>query len=395
MEKVYQSNDACCGCGVCMTVCPKQAIVMKEDEKGFIYPKINTEICVDCGACKNVCRFAKKKSESTDSGSSICYAACNTDKEELSHSTSGGIFSAVAHEFLERGGVVAGACMKFNDGKAHVFHTVIDAKENLIILQGSKYVQSHLWECLDSMEEMLKSGRNVLFSGTPCQVDAVKNKFKKYLETQLFTIDIICHGVPSQMFFNSFLEEYQKRSGIQLKSVTFRDKKYGWGRTGQLVANDNSIEKLTRDDFSYYKYFLDGEINRESCYACPYACPDRVGDITIGDYWGVKKYDPQLLSENGGKLDFKQGVSCLIVNGVRGEELLERFGGNVQKELVDIQHVMQINTQLRQPVAHSELRKKIFVAYTKKGYAQVDKIFKRQCLWRKIKDKIKAFLRLQ
>ena len=118
-----------------------------------------------------------------------------------------------------------------------------------------------------------------------------------------------------------------------------------------------------------------------------------MGDITIGDYWGIKNYDPQLLMENGGTFDFKQGVSCLIVNDERGIELLEKFGGTLQKAPIEIQNVMKINKQLREPAKHTELRNKIFSLYTKKGYSAVEKLFRRQQFRRNIKNKIKAFIK--
>lgn len=392
MDNVYQNSANCCGCGTCMIVCPKHAISMKCDEKGFVYPTINSDICIDCGACRKVCSFSKKKDKKVSVGSSECYAACNTNQSELGESTSGGVFSAVAHLFLEQGGVVCGACMELENGEVHVYHTIVDTKSKLSILQGSKYVQSNLWECLETVDVLLKEGRNVLFSGTPCQVDAVKGRFGKYLATQLFTIDIICHGVPSTKFLGDFLKEYQRTHDLKIEKLIFRDKKYGWGLNGQIIASNTAV-KFTKNDFSYYKYFLDGETYRDSCYTCPYSCPKRVGDITIGDYWGIKNYDPQLLMENGGTFDFKQGVSCLIVNDERGIELLEKFGGTLQKAPIEIQNVMKINKQLREPAKHTELRDKIFSLYTKKGYSAVEKLFRKQQFRRNIKNKIKAFIK--
>lgn len=390
MDKVYYSSTECCGCGICRVTCPKNAISMKCDDKGFVYPVINSSACIDCGACKRICSFNKRKK--IDNGESCleCYAACNKKQIELNRSASGGVFSAVAHSFLEQGGAVAGACMELKNGKVHVYHTLIDTKEKLPDLQGSKYVQSNLWECVDEMDVLLKAGKKILFSGTPCQVDAIKGKFSKYLETQLFTIDVVCHGVPNKSLFEAFLEEYQKRENLKLKKIIFRDKKNGWGHKGSFVTEDNRIIAFTRGDFSFYNYFIEGEISRDSCYSCPYACLERVGDITVGDYWGIKNYDPQLLMENGGVFDFKMGVSCLMVNNIHGEELLRKFGSNLQKVPIQIQHVMQINTQLREPSKHTKLRNKIFSLYIKHGYCAVEKLFRKQMLVSKIKRELKG-----
>ena len=393
MDRVYQNKTSCCGCGMCMTVCPKHAIQMKADKLGFVYPEIDHDICVDCGACQKICTFSKDKNKGSGENNPNCYAACNTNREELSKSTSGGIFSAIAHAFLENGGAVVGVCMNLNNEKVHVYHTVIEKVDDLEKLQGSKYVQSNLWECLDTMDRLLKEKRKVLFSGTPCQVDAIKNRFKNYIGTQLYTIDVICHGVSNQSFLEAFLNEYSKKEHLSLKKVVFRDKTNGWGHKGSLITGDDKIIAFTREEFSYYNYFIAGEIDRNCCYNCLYACQERVGDITIGDYWGVKTYDPQLLVENGGLFDFKQGISCLIVNNVYGEKILKDFATNVQKEPVALQHILQINTQLREPAKHTELRNKIFSLYTNKGYSAVEMLFQRQKFYRKIKNKIKTLIK--
>lgn len=392
MDKIYCDSTDCCGCGVCMITCSQKAISMKYDKKGFVYPVINSSVCIDCGACKRICSFIKRKNQEVKGAPLGCYAACNKNQNELYRSTSGGVFSAIAHSFLEQGGAVAGARMKLKDGNIHVYHMLINTKEELPYLQGSKYIQSNLWECVDKIDALLRAGKYVLFSGTPCQVDAIKGKFGKFLKTQLFTMDIVCHGVSNNKFFEAFLEEYQKREKLKLKKVAFRDKKNGWGHKGSLITEDNKVISFTRDDFSFYNYFIAGEISRDSCYFCPYACLERVGDITVGDYWGIKNYDPQLLSENGGVFDFKMGVSCLIVNNTRGEELLKKFGNNLQKAPIQIQHVIQMNTQLREPSKHTRLRKKIFSLYIKYGYSAVEKLFTRQMLMRKIKNEIKTLV---
>ena len=393
MDKVYEIDKECCGCGICMAACSKHAISMKCDEKGFVYPTINHDICIECGACKRACVFSKRSRKNDKSSILKCYAACNKDQRELNKSTSGGVFSAVAHSFLDQGGNVVGAYMGIADGKVDAYHIIIDTIESLPILQGSKYVQSNLWECLDPMDTLLKAGKKILFSGTPCQVDAIKNKFKKYLETQLFTIDVVCHCVPNKILLEAFIAEYQKKNNIELKKIVFRDKENGWGHKGSIITNDNKNITFTREEFSFYSYFVAGEISRDSCYFCPYACQERVGDITIGDYWGIKKYDPQLLVENGGGFEFEKGVSCLIVNSEHGEELLEKFGSMVQKVPIEVQHVVEINKQLREPSKYTELREKIFSLYKNKGYSAVEKLFRKQKNYRNIKNMIKLLVK--
>ena len=201
-RSLYYLKGACSGCGVCVNVCPEGAIVLKEDDLGFYYPHIDKNLCICCGKCIQFCAFGKEKNDVPIR----CYAGMNLNAEQRMLSASAGIFSAVATAFLKNDGVVCGAAMNFCSGKARIQHILIDTIDDLPQLQGSKYVQSDVLNCYYDMQAALKSGKKVLFSGTPCQIAGVKSLFKKY-ENQLYTMDIICHGVPSQRFFNDYLVE--------------------------------------------------------------------------------------------------------------------------------------------------------------------------------------------
>lgn len=392
MEKVYNDQANCCGCGICSSVCPKHAITMECDQYGFVYPKINIESCIDCGACSRVCAF-HNLNEAKDSR---CYAAINTDAEELFKSTSGGVFAGIASMFLNDG-IVCGAKATFCDGRMEVQHTVIDTESELATLQGSKYVQSYLWPCISELRKALESGKKVLFSGTPCQVAGIKSLFGKYAKSQLYTIDIICHGVPSQSLFNDYIDGFQKENQIQLVKFDFRNKKFGWSLDGLAVGKDLEGETTKKipvspGNSSYYRFFLSGETYRDSCYQCPFACKNRVGDITIGDYWGIEMYDPQLLRENGGTFEKNKGISCLLVNTNAGCELMEKYGNKIQCVPIKIEHVLKINKQLREPAKHSDLRSKLFKAYRKKGYVGIEEIYKKIKFESNIKMAIKKVI---
>lgn len=390
MEKVYNDIKNCCGCGACAYVCPKQAIAMVEGESGFMYPSIDQSKCVNCGLCAKSCIYQKKdKGQGKIVG---CFAAVNTDNDLLQKSTSGGLFSAIAKEFIVQGGVVCGAAMEFVDGVASVKHILINEVEELSKLQGSKYVHSNMWLCLPTIKEKLAAGKKVLFSGTPCQVSAVKNIFKRYSGTQLFTIDIICHGVPGQKFFNDYLKEKQKGKSSRLVNFEFRNKKWGWGLDGCATYNDGSTERITVEESSYYQFFLNGEIYRENCYLCPYACLNRPGDITIGDYWGVETYDPQIMKENGGAFSKEAGVSCLLVNHETGWRLLENYGKDIYKEEVDLEHILIINKQLREPAIHTQVRDNILSLWKSNGYSAVEGNYQKRLRKIKLKRRIKAII---
>lgn len=380
-------DDICCGCGACVVRCPQNAISIMENEYGFTYPSIDSNRCIDCEACKNICSFNNEKIVHKFK----CYASGNQNDDLLMKSASGGVFSAIAYNFIKEGGYVCGSASFFKNGKASVEHIIINQLEDLYQLQGSKYVQSNTVDCFKEIGKLLKNGSKVLFSGTPCQVDAVKALYKKYSGISLFTIDIICHGVPSQSFFNGYLKEYQKKKKSELYYIDFRNKKYGWGLTGIAKFKDGHEETITPEKSSYYRYFLDGEIYRENCYKCPYANLNRVGDMTIGDYWGVEKYSPELLEK--GNLFKEKGISCLLTNNDAGEKLLFEYGTQLVTYPVQIDKILKINTQLKEPAKHSEKRQIILKKFRYKGYGEVEKAFNRALVWGKMKSMIKNIIK--
>lgn len=381
MLNLYKEKAQCCGCGICSFVCPQHAISMQADAMGFVYPVINQTLCIDCSACAKNCSYGKEIIPDT----LACYAGMNTNDAQLQHSASGGIFSAIASEFLQDG-LLCGATMTLDNGIAIVRH---EFGSDIRKFQGSKYVQSDLLPCLDAIGNALRSGKKVLFCGTPCQVHAVRSLFRNHLD-RLFAIDIICHGVPNQQFFNDYLSLYQKENKFQLVHFDFRNKQYGWGLKGKATDSYGKHHVITPVNCSYYKYFLEGEIYRDSCYNCPYACMQRPGDLTIGDYWGIEKYNSELLAKNGGEFSAKKGVSCLLVNNSRGEELLRKYGRHILTAPVDIQNILIINTQLREPAQHSPKRSKIFNAYQQNGYAGVQRIFRREMGIKKVRKLVKC-----
>ena len=377
MITLYNSKEECCGCGACSSVCPKSDITMQEDEYGFIYPMVDGKKCIECGLCIRSCHYKSTLDLHTPIRS---MAAVNKDKTLLKNSASGGMFSAIAEAFLNEGGYVCGAAMDFIENAADVRHIIIHSTDELYRLQKSKYVQSRTDRVYKELQTLLENGEKVLFSGTPCQVEAAKTIAKRS-GGELYTIDIICHGVPSNRFFSDFISCEAEKRKIKISALDFRDKKYGWGENGSIVGVDlqgTAMEKqIAPETISYYHYFFDGEISRDCCYQCPYAQRQRVGDITVGDYWGVQKYDPQLLVEQGGTINSKEGVSCLLINTECGQHLVEKYGAKIESYPVEFSNIAQENTQLNRPTKHTRLRNKIFRKYKASGYAGVEAIFER------------------
>ncbi|RJW38852.1 coenzyme F420 hydrogenase [Clostridiales bacterium TF09-2AC] len=380
MIEVYDSKAECCGCGVCAQVCPKSAIEMETDECGFLFPVISQELCIDCGLCQRKCPFKKNHVNTIKQ----CYAAVSSDDRLLTGSASGGMFSAFANLFLNKGGCVCGATLEIDRGVASIKHIVIESLEELPKLQGSKYVQSYMQEVFDKVLGPLMQGRKVLFSGTPCQVAAMKTLVGNRFRKSLYTIDIICHGVPSQKMFNDYIQTESKRRKIIIQDFKFRDKAYGWGLNGSIYGiniEGNVVKAVIHPDCSsYYHFFLNGEIYRDCCYQCPFAQKKRTGDLSIGDYWGAEKYSPELMDENGGPFSKQTGVSCLMINTEAGAELLDDMDGLILKKPVDFSKIAIVNTQLSHPAAHTSLRMRLMTLYTQKGYQGIEYNFQ---VWRR------------
>ena len=221
---IYIDNPAeCCGCGLCASSCSQNCIMMSSDEEGFLYPSVQSEHCIHCGKCEKVCPVRNKEKTQRQSLKKA-YAAFHRDKKIRFQSSSGGIFSAIAQEVIRQGGVVFGAA--FNNA-FEVEHIYVERVEDLSKLRGSKYVQSAMGETYKNVLNFLKSGRLVLFSGTPCQVSALKLFLNEKYEN-LITVDVICHGVPSPDVWKKYVN-YRKRkdSRAELKEVYFRDKSGG------------------------------------------------------------------------------------------------------------------------------------------------------------------------
>ena len=380
------TEKSCCGCGVCAVTCPQNAIWLTENKYGFIYPQIDENKCINCGACKKVCVYSKEKIKNEYES----FACVNTNVDLLMKSASGGVFSAIAFSFLKSGGYVCGAAAEIKNGIITVEHRVINKVDELYQLQGSKYVQSCTLISFEKIQQLLKKGEKVFFSGTPCQVDAIKSLCKQYIGKTLFTIDVICHGVPSQKLLNGYLQCIQKKKGACLTYVDFRNKQYGWGLTGIAKFKGKNDETITPDNSSYYKLFLEGEIYRNNCYSCPYASMNRVGDLTIGDYWGFQDLSPEL--KFNPMISEKRGVSCLIVNNQIGHELLYNYGGELVTYPVEIEKVMVINTQLREPVKHTAKREYIMNTFVNKGYEPIEKLFQREMAIKRYKIIIKNII---
>ena len=359
--------EKCTGCGACVQRCPKRCISWTQREFGFRYPQIDKDACVNCGLCEKVCPTDKALEVPVEQK---VYAAVHKDTEVLAKSTSGGAFTAIADAIFAQGGIVYGAAMLDDMQVKHIRTT---GKDDFEGLRSSKYLQSDTGTTYQMVEQDLKQGKFVLYSGTPCQIDGLKNFLGKDYET-LYTVDIVCHGVGSQAYFDKYMDFARERYG-KIKALRFRSKEYaGWSCGGGVVVVDSSdcLKKIPYRDFDnyYYSYFLSGDIYRKSCYSCKYANTNRVGDFTLGDYWGVEALNLPLQTENG--------CSLLLVNNQHAMQLLDEIE-SLDRVETTVEQAAHCNKQLNAPSKLMDSRQNRIGEYESMSGQQIQKEYLALC----------------
>ena len=311
------SRDLCCGCAACYDSCAIGAIVFNEEDCGFLYPAVNKELCISCGKCLSACG-AYFDGVSKDKSILKVYAAQNTENTTLKNSSSGGVFSAAANYILDAKGVVCGAGF---DDDLTLKHIVIDDRSALPKLMGSKYIQSNTRGIYKTVKKHLNNGVLTMFVGTPCQVRALKMFLKKDYDN-LIAVDIICHGVPSQGFFDKYKQYLSKKHRRNVREVYFRDKIRGWkGFCVKIVFDDGNEIYENMDDNLYMRLFLNNFSIRNSCYNCRANNYRSESDITLGDFWNIERRNEEFADN--------RGTSAVIVNSLKGAEFFE----NIKKRL--------------------------------------------------------------
>ncbi len=367
-------REQCAGCYACVNICPVQCISMKEDMGGFIYPVVDENKCIKCGKCKKVCfncntdiKFQQPK---------LVAAAWSSDERDRDTSSSGGIASVLSFYILQHGGIVFGAAYDENN---EVSHICIDKDTDIWKLKGSKYVHSYINDTFQQCKQYLLNGKLVLFIGTPCQIEGLK-KFLNKDYANLYMIDIICHGVPSHKMLKEHLEYVTEYKDLNGQDISFRN-----NTDFRLkISHDNIIlyDKIAAYDL-YLKSFLDTAIFRENCYQCQFARSERVTDITIGDFWGLKK---ELAHE-----EFDKGISCILINSDKGMKLFNKIQGNIIFYKRTLDEAVAGNDQLRQP-AVKDYKHDCIMKYIENGDTFDDavyKIYRTKLRKQRLKDNIK------
>lgn len=318
-----ENKKDCTGCGACANICPKNCISMMRDKMGFSYPSVDTAVCIECGACERVCPILTHAKENEPLR---VIGAKNKDESTRSTSSSGGTFFELARSVISRGGVVYGCAL---DSELVARHIRVDTIDGLSALKGSKYVQSDVGTTYREVKELLQEGREVLYSGTPCQIAGLKNYLGKEYDG-LLLVDVLCHGVPSPGVFEDYLKYLEDKFGSKPVSVNFRNKEKSWKRLYFEVIFENGKRYFTFCGYDrYMSMFLNNISLRPSCYDCRFTTVNRQGDITLGDFWGIGRKYPER--------DDDKGISLIIVNSEKGKKAYEDICENLDAFDSDIE----------------------------------------------------------
>lgn len=337
MQKKYidiQEKENCCGCGACVNACKQECISMYIDEEGFEYPKVNNEECINCGECLKKCHMINRI-RINNSFEPSCYVAYNKDDKKIEKGSSGGVFQSLYEVIYDMQGIVYGVSLDSGmEIRHHRASNIKDAEK----FRKSKYLQSDIGITFLQAKRDLEEGRNVLFSGTPCQIGGLYGYLGKEY-SNLYTVDLVCHGVPSKRVFIEYLKVMEKKYNSKPISICWRDKRDGWGPNKISIKFADGREVVTTSSGCLMQTgFLHNLYLRPSCYQCKYAAVPRIADISLGDFWG---YDKTLAVENCNK-----GLSMVVVSNEKGRYLFNKIRKKIFIESVDLDYCKEKSIHL-------------------------------------------------
>lgn len=346
----------CTGCGACKVACPVDAITLEYDADGFLYPVV-TDACINCGKCSNACQIIHPI-EKYPTPKAYAFMA---SKDIRLVSSSGGIFTLLANYIIGQGGAVFGAV--YGDNYRKVYMTKAETLEEIPPMRGSKYVFCETKETYKEAKEILEAGRKVLYTGTPCEIAGLRTYLGKEYEN-LLLVDFICHGANSVKAYESWLNEFT--GGKALKKLDFRDKKqFSWSTPAVAYLEDGTVKKQSHYECFWYNGFLEGVINRDNCAHCPYACAERIADITMGDAWQVSRI----------KAEYNDGIgtSLILVNSEKGTNVFniiqDEFANLVTLcEEIPLEEIRKYNGSINFPQKQNPARKFFFSHLDEMGY---------------------------
>lgn len=367
------AKEKCTGCMACYNICPKDCISIASDKEGFYYPQINQEKCVSCNMCKNVCPVLKPDA-AVSYEVSKAWGGYSKDSGVLENSSSGGLFTELAAYVLGRGGCVYGA--GFEEDFRAVRHMKIENLDDLCRLRCSKYVQSNINDIFKDLRKELTTGRIVMFTGTPCQIYGLRGFLGKEPEN-LLLVDIVCHGVPSELLWNTYLDSMKKEFPGNIKHVNFRDKTNGWSDFSSRIDFNGQVYLRSHNSDPYMQMFLQNYCLRESCYHCIAKTRGYCSDISLADFWGLKRINARLYKENG--------VSLALIHTAKGLHFLNEISENVSGEFVDYDSVMNRSSH-RKPVKRPFARNYFYLLLDKLSWGRFQALFGHKRLDNTIKE---------
>lgn len=340
-------KDKCTGCMACACVCPRNAICIEKDEGKFLYPKINKEYCNNCNLCEKVCPIINKCNENNYIGKA--FACINKDEKVRMQSSSGGVFSLIAEYIIKNNGIVFGVSL---NEKIEAVHTYIEKLEDIEKFRGSKYVQSNIGKTYSKVKKFLDEGRKVLFTGTPCQVEGLISFLRKDY-SNLYTQDIICHGVPAPELLEKYIKFKEKINKTQIEKISFRDKEMlGWSKYQLKLSYNNKNEYINHDDDSFMQLFLKDIALRKTCYDCNFKRENRISDITLADFWGINNVFPEINDE--------KGISAMMINSEKGMELFENIKDKIIYKETTKQDIQKTNPSFVKSARRFDKREEFF-----------------------------------
>lgn len=382
---VPADRKSCTGCTACVSICPKGSISMESDEYGFPFPNVNMRACVNCGLCETVCPVHKPPGI-RDIPPAACGARSKDDPMRR-ESSSGGVFSELARAVLTRGGVVFGAAY---DAGFTVVHVCAGDEAALATLRGAKYAQSHLGDTFSDVRKQLEDGRQVLFSGTPCQVAGLKAFLQKDF-SNLITVDFVCHGVPSPMAWQEFIKYRAEtdNGGIPPTTVNLRCKETGWSRyryCSLFQYPDGSSHAIDSSQSLFMRLFLEDFINREACENCRFKGFSRVSDFTLGDFWGIWDILPEM--------DDDKGTSLVLLHSEKARKLWSKIGDRLITKEVSLAQASQQNPALLTSPKAKDNRQAVLEVIRAGNFAACEALFQQPApsLTLKLKSKARKLL---
>lgn len=381
-----KNKKDCCGCCACVDICLHKAISLKTDIEGFWYPEVNPDLCTNCGLCDKICPELHidelKKNDYLQPVKTI--AAIHKRMDVRWDSTSGGAFSALADVMYKQGGYVGGAI--YNEDFS-VRNYISNNPEDLLKLRSSKYLQSKAEGLYVEIRTLLRKGEKVLVCGTPCQMAALRSFLQKDYDN-LIIVDFVCRGVNSPKVYRKYLDSLERKFGGKIVYVKAKNKELGWRNLTRKVVFDNgAVYYGVRMDDDFRRGYHTNVYCRPSCYTCQYKGFPRISDITIADYWGIEKIEPNL--------DNNIGTSMILLNSRKGEAYFDLVKDNLEYCETSFHSILTGNPALLKPLSSAKInREQFFVDLDKFSFEEVtEKYFPLRKSTLTYKQRIKHFVK--